>query len=59
MKKNIFKNVDAITFLSQIPNNSVDLVFADPPYIISRKTGFKSIGQKGVKRFAVIYPRII
>ncbi len=50
---NRFENSDALTFLSSIENSSVDLIHTDPPYIISRKTGFGSIGEKGVKRFAV------
>ncbi len=50
---NRFENLDAITFLTSIENSSVDLIHTDPPYIISRKTGFGSIGEKGVKRFAV------
>jgi DNA modification methylase len=48
-----FVNTDAVTFLnSQIPG-SVDLVLTDPPYIISRKSGFKQMGSKGVKRFGI------
>ena len=40
-------------FLSAIPNNSVDLILTDPPYSISRKSGFKALGPNSVKRFAV------
>jgi len=50
---NRFENSDALTFLSTIDTATVDLVHTDPPYIISRKTGFGSIGEKGVKRFGV------
>ena len=39
-------------FLQSLDKNSVDLVLTDPPYTISRKTGFASV-KKGVKRFAV------
>ena len=39
-------------FLQSLDKNSVDLVLTDPPYTISRKTGFSSV-KKGVKRFAV------
>ncbi|MCP4050655.1 MAG: site-specific DNA-methyltransferase [bacterium] len=53
MKKNSFINTDALSFLKKIEPNSVDLVLTDPPYIVSRKTGFKSIGSKSVERFAV------
>lgn len=34
-----FENCDGIEFMSKIPNNSVDLVLTDPPYIISRDSG--------------------
>ena len=40
-------------FLDTLPAGAVDLILTDPPYSISRKTGFKSIGERGVKRFAV------
>ena len=49
----MFVNTDAESFLAKVPSGSVDLVITDPPYIISRKTGFKTIGEKGVPRFAV------
>lgn len=32
---------------------SVDLVLTDPPYAISRKTGFAQLGRNSVERFAV------
>lgn len=49
----IFSNTDSTSFLKTIASNSIDLVFTDPPYIISRKTGFKSLGKKSVERFAI------
>ena len=33
------KNEEGIQYLSSIPDNSVDLVLTDPPYIISKETG--------------------
>jgi site-specific DNA-methyltransferase (adenine-specific) len=48
-----FTNTDAITFLSGVSSNSIDLVLTDPPYLVSKDTGFTSIGNKGIKRFAV------
>lgn len=33
------ENCDGLEFMSKIPNNSVDLVLTDPPYIISRDSG--------------------
>jgi site-specific DNA-methyltransferase (adenine-specific) len=50
---NQFKNSDALSFLSTIKKSTVNLVLTDPPYIVSRKTGFGSVGKKGVERFAV------
>lgn len=40
-------------FLNGLPLNSVDLILTDPPYAISKKTGFSSVGPKGIERFAV------
>ena len=39
-------------FLQSLDKNSVDLVLTDPPYAVSRKTGFSSV-KNGVHRFAV------
>lgn len=33
------KNEDGIQYLSSIPDNSIDLILTDPPYIISKETG--------------------
>ena len=33
------KNEEGIQYLSSIPDNSIDLVLTDPPYIISKETG--------------------
>ena len=43
---------DFSDFLQGLDKNSVDLVLTDPPYTISRKTGFAQV-KNGVKRFAV------
>lgn len=40
-------------FLSEFDSNTVDLILTDPPYAISRDTGFQSVGKRSVKRFAV------
>ncbi len=39
-------------FLQSLDRNSVDLMLTDPPYAVSRKTGFSSV-KNGVQRFAV------
>ncbi|MBQ4818899.1 site-specific DNA-methyltransferase [Aquimarina sp. MMG016] len=43
---------DYSEFLQGLDKKSVDLILTDPPYTISRKTGFSSV-KKGVKRFSV------
>ena len=35
----IIKNQEGLQFLSGLPDESVDLVLTDPPYITSRKSG--------------------
>ena len=40
-------------FLSGLGGNTVDLILTDPPYAISRATGFQSVGKRSVGRFAV------
>ncbi len=48
-----FKEADFCTFLKDMKDASADLVLTDPPYAISRKTGFSSVGKNSVERFAV------
>ena len=45
--------MDFADFLTEVAPASVDLMLTDPPYTISRDTGFKNLGSKSVKRFAV------
>ncbi len=40
-------------FLSSIKDESINLVLTDPPYTISKKTGFAKLGKRSVERFAV------
>lgn len=47
------RNCCALEMLKSIDSNSADMVLTDPPYQISRHTGFKSIGTKGVERFRI------
>lgn len=44
-----------LDFLPTVESGSVDLVLIDPPYTISRATGFESCGEKGVERFKMSY----
>ena len=39
MKNLVFKHQEGLEFLEQIPDNSVDLILTDPPYITSRPSG--------------------
>ena len=43
---------DFSEFMQSLPRGSVDLILTDPPYTISKDTGFKSV-VNGVQRFAV------
>ena len=36
------QNMDGLQYLATIPNNSVDLILTDPPYIISKETGMNA-----------------
>lgn len=50
------QNIDCIEFLKKIESNTVDLVLTDPPYLISKKTGFlSSKGDKTIERFKMSY----
>ena len=46
-------NIDAYGYLKTLESGSVDIILTDPPYLISRKSGFKNVGEKGVDRFAI------
>jgi DNA modification methylase len=46
------KNMDCLEYLKTISNDSIDLVLTDPPYEISRETGFKDM-TNGVERLGV------
>lgn len=36
------KNIDGLSYLTTIENNSIDLILTDPPYLISRDTGMNT-----------------
>lgn len=48
----LLKTADFKLVLKDIPGQA-DLILTDPPYAISKKTGFKNLGKKSIKRFAV------
>ena len=47
-----FKQTDSLSLMKELEKETVDLVLTDPPYIISKPSGFKSV-KTGVERFAV------
>ena len=47
-----FEHTDSLSLMAKLEKGSVDLVLTDPPYIISKPSGFKSV-KNGVERFAV------
>ena len=49
----VIEKADFRVFMKNLPVNSVDLILTDPPYAISRKTGFSNLGKHSVERFAV------
>jgi len=46
------KKMDFSEFMNGLEEKSIDLILTDPPYTISRKTGFSNV-KTGVKRFSV------
>ena len=53
LKINKIYCMDCIKFLKQIPNNSIDLIITDPPYMISQKGNKiirKNLNSKSMKR---------
>ena len=36
------ENTDGIEFLKKCPDNSIDLILTDPPYLISRESGMNN-----------------
>ena len=49
----LLRKSDYVRFLKSRSPESADLVLTDPPYCISRKTGFSAVGDRSVRRFAV------
>ena len=47
------RTTDFKDLLGSLPAGKADLVLTDPPYSISKKTGFKQLGKNSIERFAV------
>ena len=52
MEINKIHNQDCFSLFNELKQSSIDLILTDPPYTISKDTGFSSV-KNGVKRFAV------
>ncbi|MBU98393.1 MAG: DNA modification methylase [Acidimicrobiaceae bacterium] len=50
---NKFENMGSLDFLRVIEKNSIGLALIDPPYIISKASGFSNMGKKGVQKLSV------
>lgn len=42
-------NEDCMEVLKRLPDNSVDLIVTDPPYLIEKSSGGGSMGHKAMK----------
>ncbi|MBC6415972.1 MAG: site-specific DNA-methyltransferase [Bdellovibrionales bacterium] len=51
--KPLLVTADFKTLLKNIKEHKADLVLTDPPYSISKETGFKQLGKNSIERFAV------
>ncbi len=49
----VIKEGDYRDLLDSLPPGATDLILTDPPYTISRSTGFAKLGERSVARFAV------
>ncbi len=49
----LLKTADFKPLLKSVPERAADLILTDPPYSISKKTGFKHLGKNSIERFAV------
>ena len=49
---NKFENKESLDFLRSLEKNSVHLGLIDPPYIISKSSGFANMGEKGVQKLS-------
>ena len=49
----MLKNMDCLDFMAGIPEGSIDLILTDPPYGISKKTGFQCGGGKQFNRIKI------
>lgn len=48
LPKLVFHHDEAISFMQSMPPDSVDLLFTDPPYNVSRDNNFQTMGRSGI-----------
>ena len=49
----LLRTIDFKILLKSIKPNTADLILTDPPYSISKKTGFKQLGKNSIDRLAI------
>ena len=49
----LLRTADFKSLLGGVEPETADLILTDPPYSISKKTGFKQLGKNSIERFAV------
>ena len=50
---NIFDNMESLEYLKTIEKDTIALGLIDPPYVISKASGFSNMGKKGVQKLSV------
>ena len=50
---NIFDNMESLDYLKTVEKDTIALGLIDPPYIISKASGFSNMGKKGVQKLSV------
>lgn len=48
IEKNKIQNVDCVKGIENIQDGSIDLLLTDPPYNVSMRSGFHTMGRQGV-----------
>ena len=49
----LLRTIDFKFLLKSVKPSTADLILTDPPYSISKKTGFKQLGKNSINRFAI------
>ena len=49
----LLRTIDFKILLKSVKPETADLILTDPPYSISKKTGFKKLGKNSIDRFAI------